>query len=181
MNDKHYIEQIYVYSELSPDEKRLVDDHVRHCESCRRYLNEFMASQSLLRRAADHKIEPDHAAKLTGSVMAAIHAEVRPGFRFRWLDSAAVRYGMMTCSLALVVLFVMQDPFVNDRANRGKLMMHMPRWKPEVLNTASMMREVRNNFLSKDEPRSLYACIKEGACSEHAIQKIKSSHSAYAK
>jgi len=187
MSSKHFIEQIYQYTELSPGEKRIVDEHVLQCESCRQSLAEFMAGQAMLRRAAGIKVEPGNAARLTVNIMEAVQTQMsRSNLILSWLDNALVRYGMMACSLALVFVFAMQELRTTKRTNQNTsqntaLSMNVRTVvKSDVLNTTAMLRDMRDNYLNKCETKSWYACIKEGECDSQILNRIKSSHALYA-
>ena len=188
MSSKHFIEQIYQYTELSPGEKRMVDEHVLQCESCRQCLAEFMAGQAMLRRAAGIKVEPGNAARLTANIMEAVHTPTsRSNVTLSWLDKAIVRYGMMACSVALVFVFAMQEVWTTKKTNQITSLQNAALSanirtveKTDVLNTTAMLRDVRDNYLNKGETKSWYACIKDGECDSQIIKRIKSSHALYA-
>jgi anti-sigma factor RsiW len=160
---------IYTYYELSPADKLSVDEHLDDCESCREHYAAMQTMMTIVGRASEQRPAPANAAKLTGNIMEVISTHDARARRSRRsvIDSLLVRSLMAACSLVLIVMFIGQQ-LPSKLPEDPMLSKHVV-----ALNTASFLKEVRENISAHDEPTPWYACARTEQCEHPIIQKIK--------
>lgn len=159
---------IYTYPELSDSDKLLLEDHVVDCESCRALLTGMRQSRVWIERAASFSPEPVHAAKLTGNIIRSITEQRAHYPQSRsWQDNPVFRLVMATCSFVLIVVFAAQQrvPDTPYKPAGGRSVV--------LLNTSTMLRELREQTSRKDESDSWYVCATQEYCNLAIVQKIK--------
>lgn len=138
MSCKEFERSIYVYSELSAEEKRLVDAHLQTCVSCAARFEEMSTVHSLIKQIAADELIPSNAARFTGNVMSKI-ISVQP----RPTPSPAVRFFIFTrlaftlVSAVLLVGFVVE---LRKDSDQSKRILSVNSGGPVILN-AKLVRE----------------------------------------
>lgn len=161
-------ELIYTYPELTDTDKQLVGAHVSGCALCRALFASVQGTSKLIKRAAVFSPEPEHAAKLTGSIMRSINEQRKPYRQSdRLLDAPFLRYGMTVCSLLLIAVFAAQQRLPESPYKP------VHRARSVLLNTSSMLREMREDVSRREESDSWYVCARQENCDLAIVQKIK--------
>src|SRR5689334_15147053 len=115
MSCKDFEQSIYVYNELSVDEKRPVDAHLQVCTSCAALFEELKETQLLLEQLANEEVVPPHAARLTTNIMSKILADkINRVSIFSELVLGRARIALTGLSFVLLVSFAIE--FLQDNA-----------------------------------------------------------------
>lgn len=167
MNCEKIREDIFLYDELSPLDKRAVDVHVSGCKTCEMVFSDHRRAQSLVHEVAQVQLRPSNSARLTSQVMDAIGKRQRQssstgeGRGYRLL-----RLAMTTCSIALVIVFV------NQHLSSPGDLQHTAEAKTTVLNTATMLRQLHS--ADRAEPQVWYSCARQTECTNPLVQQVRS-------
>jgi len=123
MSCKEFEMKIYLYPELSVKERNQVDTHLRTCVYCAALFWEVTQAQRLIHQAAQEKVIPLHAARLTGSIMSKIKQGAKPTW-YQWISdlllSKKVKYALSVSSSLLVLVFFIQTVENSPRINKDK-------------------------------------------------------------
>lgn len=115
MSCKDFEQNIYVYHELSTDEKKLVDTHLQTCSSCAALFEELKQTQLLIEQMANEAIVPKNAARLTSGIMSKISTEkINRVSIFSDLLLGRARIALTCLSVVLLVAFAVE--FLQDTA-----------------------------------------------------------------
>lgn len=164
MSCAHYLEDIYLYDELSPEERLKVDQHVLTCAACRTALDEVQQQSALVRRAAATRPEPVHPQRLTDAILARIEQPARRATvvtrLLAPLDSLFVRYSLAAVSVGLLVLFV------SEQYSGPVAVKRMPGPAASAtLNTGVFLKQYAEE---KKQPKpttpSWYQCLRDESC-----------------
>lgn len=103
-------ELIWLYDELSPDEKKRIDDHVLNCVSCTQARTRYLQLKAATEVLRSDMPTPAHAARLTHNIMAAVGKQKvgRTSFWFA-INTRAVRLACMSLSCILIIGFVIEQ------------------------------------------------------------------------
>lgn len=109
MSCKDFEQSIYVYSELSTDEKKMIDAHLQTCSSCTSMFEELKQSQLLIEGLINENIVPKNAARLTSSIMSKISTDkVDRSSIFTGLLLGHVRIALSGLSIVLLLSFAVE-------------------------------------------------------------------------
>lgn len=118
MSCHEFEKDLFVYSELSMEEKKRLDSHLTTCTRCATLFAEISQTQSLIHRvAADEQNLPVHAARLTSTIMRAVVTAAPTQMSFGFILSRA-RIAMTICSVVMLIAFSLQ--FLNDASQPRK-------------------------------------------------------------
>jgi predicted anti-sigma-YlaC factor YlaD len=112
MNCSRFEESIWLYDELTPSQRKDMDEHSINCKTCRKLAEGFFQSRALLKKVSTQKPAVQNAPHLTQRIMNAIEKEKR----MTWLDelvscldSYFLRYAFSAVSLFLISFFVFEQ------------------------------------------------------------------------
>lgn len=170
------IEQaIYLYAELSADEKSKVDDHISRCAACALLFNEWKHAQERIRLAKEIPLLPNNAARLTHQIMNTITAAPKAAKSevvWAWLSSQVVRYGFAIVSVIFIVFFIAEKQRYQTRVwvNNTSEQMSV------VLNSGSFIeaRQEDGKNQASISFTSLQNCAKQEDCNHSLIENFKS-------
>lgn len=115
MNRCKFEKRIYLYRELTFDEKKSTDAHIAQCESCRQLATRFFQEQKLIRDFSTRQFASTNPQQLTQGIMNSIERNEKRPIRFdrinSFLDRLFVRYAFGVLSLLLIAFF-----FIEQRA-----------------------------------------------------------------
>src|SRR5690606_29709035 len=103
---------IYLYPELTPDERSAVDQHVQSCVECQRIFIAFQSTREVVTTLMQSS-PPLHEGQMTSRIMNAINNKLHERTYFgesfvRALFAPSTRYGMVMLSLVLMALFIIE-------------------------------------------------------------------------
>jgi hypothetical protein len=111
MRCEKYERDIYLYDELSPEAREVIDEHVRTCTACRSLLEEVHQQSAWVKHASQPRPAAAQPQRLTNAILAQIEQP-----RTSWvttllapLDLLFVRYSLAAVSLGLLVFFVTEQ------------------------------------------------------------------------
>ncbi len=104
-----YEQSIYLWEEISPEEKAELNRHMEICPACTALFQQVQLMQAQLTEVSKNKTPAPHAAQLTSRIMQAVHEQQR-SLRPTLLTSLftpfqLIRYAFATLSLVLLVSF----------------------------------------------------------------------------
>jgi anti-sigma factor RsiW len=173
MSCAQYLEDIYLYDELAPEARQIVDQHVLTCEACRTLLEEVQQQAALLHNVSALRPEPAHPQQLTDAILARI--EQRPRQTpilmkvLAPLDVLFVRYALAAVSVGLLVLFVSEQqhgPVVVAPA--------VPLTASATLNTDAFLQQyAEGKEQPKPTPPAWYQCLRDESCATSLFETRK--------
>jgi predicted anti-sigma-YlaC factor YlaD len=155
MDCKSIEQLLYLYTELAPDEKEQVKEHLESCTACRQLLESIQQTQQKIHTVAVHRAVPAHAANLTRRIVEKLpsRSKTSPAEAIlQFMNKEILRYSLSTVSFILVVVFMIQffdpgQPNIPTRSATSKVV---------VLNASQW----RSAFSKKQQSRSAVAqCI----------------------
>lgn len=164
MKCNDFEEAIYLYPELSEAKRKQVDAHLQECQACRELFACVSTTQHIVARVAHTKPQPAHHSRLTSNIMQAVNQQQNQ--KSIWLNSLFVRYAMVAASIALIVLFGIEQMEPNE-FNKG-----MPVAGAVVLESTSISKTFLNRKKKSENRPSLYACAKSGECDNVFIKNF---------
>ena len=156
MKCKDFEREIYLYQELLPSEKKVVDDHVAVCKTCCELLVTVQNSEALISQIAFSKPQTENSSRLTSNIMQAISNKQKKSAS--WINSLFLRYAMTTASFVLVIAFCFES-----LSNTQPVTKRHSSAKTVTLNSTSLAKSYRAKKEKPEQP-SLYACVKSGEC-----------------
>jgi hypothetical protein len=111
MRCKEFESDIHVYSELSGEEKKIVDAHLENCASCQALFQEVRHMQNIVGVAAEKKALPLHAAKLTSDIMHKINGNSMWNWRnalASFAQNRSVKFSLSIVSSVLILSFLFE-------------------------------------------------------------------------
>lgn len=114
MNCSGFEENIYLYEELTPSQRKDLDDHSTTCMACKKLADEVFQSRVLIKKISAQRPEAHNTRQLTQRIMNAIEKEKRVPWLdgiASYLDSYFVRYAFSAVSLFLISLFVYEQQY----------------------------------------------------------------------
>jgi anti-sigma factor RsiW len=104
-----YEQSIYLWEEISPEEKAAVNKHMEICPNCAALLQQVQLMKSRVTEVSQNKTTPPHAAQLTSRIMQAVHEQQQRLHTTRLASLFSpfqlIRYAFATLSLVLLVSF----------------------------------------------------------------------------
>ncbi len=164
MKCDHIKPKIYLYDELSIDERALCDKHIAECTSCAAMFKETMQQRVFLREAASWKEQPDNAALLTQKIMAVVNQTAvhkKTGFeafvsRFKLIQ---LRFTLGMISLFLVVFFAIElnQPWSHRAVSQNNRVVKQVPKNASVLNTTQLFKNIK----ARKKKKAKQDCIKQ--------------------
>lgn len=125
MNCRKMGEKIYLYNELTPSEKIVVDQHLSQCDPCSQLAREVLYSQAVIKNAAKRRPELRNPSVLTQRIMNAREKEEGKlsilSMLFNQLDGIIVRYSMGIISVILISFFIYEQQTEGNSAARKNI------------------------------------------------------------
>ena len=164
MSCEKYVQDIYLYDELPPEAREVIDKHVLTCTDCRTLLEEVQQQSAWVKHASLAPPEARHPQQLTDAILARIERPTRSASLVTTLlapmDSLFVRYSLAAVSVGLLVLFL------SEQQNGPAVVtpMHRPA-AAATLNTNDFLQP----YTQEKEQRppaspSWYQCLRDESC-----------------
>src|SRR6478609_7338942 len=108
MTCSEFERQIILFSELTIEEKVIVNNHVSQCESCAAFLESQSSMTNVIRKVASIKPEPKDQFVLTRNILAKIKTEDQGRLKIFDFSTVSVpynfaRYAMAAVSVGLII------------------------------------------------------------------------------
>lgn len=104
-----YEQSIYLWEEISPEEKAALTRHMEACPACTELFQQVQLMQAQITEVSQNKTTPPHAAQLTSRIMQAVHesqSNSRSTLTARLFSPfQLIRYACATLSLILLISF----------------------------------------------------------------------------
>jgi predicted anti-sigma-YlaC factor YlaD len=140
MNCSECEKRIYLYRELTPNEKKITDEHIAHCSSCRTIALKALQQQEVIRKVRSVKSMPQDPAWLTQRIMNSIERKEshvsRVGGIATFLDSLFVRYAFSFLSIVLIAFFYIEQ----GDAHQVDIVAKVEIKQGTILNTSSFLK-----------------------------------------
>jgi predicted anti-sigma-YlaC factor YlaD len=112
MNCRRLEEKIYQYTELTPSERKDLEEHLNQCEACSKLARQVFYSRALIKMAASHRPEVTNPHLLTQRIIHSIDKKKSrsiPALLTDYLDSIFIRYAITVVSVFLISFFVYEQ------------------------------------------------------------------------
>ncbi len=142
MNCRDFERRIYSYEENTPSERKLLDQHLDHCEACKQLAQEVFQWQAVIKKEAALKPEPGSPHQLTQRIMNGVMKEKSGSIidvLADYLDSFFVRFAVGTLAILLISFFIYEQQVTVYSSSVHKEPTKKANHGP-VLNMASYMR-----------------------------------------
>lgn len=111
-----YEQSIYLWGEISPEEKAALTRHMEACPTCAELFRQVQLMQDQVTEVSLNKTTAPHAANLTSRIMQAVH-EQRNHSRVNltrriFSPFQLIRYSFATLSLALLISFGLEYTYI---------------------------------------------------------------------
>jgi anti-sigma factor RsiW len=168
MSCEKYEQNLYLYDELSPQERAIIDEHVHTCIACRSLLEEIQQQSAWVKYASQTRPEPAHPQRLTNAILAQL-SQPRTSMATKFLaplDILFVRYSLAAVSLGLVVLFV------SEQQQGSVVTKSMPRPAASAtLNTNAFLQQYAQEKEQRQPAQpSWYQCLHDVSCAEASLE-----------
>jgi predicted anti-sigma-YlaC factor YlaD len=169
MKCKDFEQDIYLYSELSEEERIMVTAHMQECAACKELFQVVLSTQTLIAKASVIKPELANHGRLTSSIMQALQKK-EINFSLSFLNSFFLKYSMVTISVALIVTFA-----VEQYSSAEVLPMAQTSQSGTVLlNSVSIAKNLQDRKEKNQlHSTSLYACLKSESCGKTFIESFR--------
>ncbi len=173
MNCRNWEESVYLYDELSTEERKQLDNHLPQCAECTLLFQRVQQMQTAVREASGDKAIIRDPVLLTAKIMRSLPTAYPSGTKWSavfnaLMNSLFTRYALGAVSLLLIFFFV----------NEQQTKTHLP--KSEIVYSGSKASIPLNtkNFMkaiTQDKPAesSLYLCIKSNQCDYGIVKMYK--------
>lgn len=155
---------IYLYKELSPPERNILDAHLAQCPSCRALADQVIESRSTVNQVRRIMPEIENPERVTQRIMRTIGAQSKIGLWSQitaYVDTVFVRYAFSFASLVLILFFVSEQSVDSQLNNVIDKKIEIT--QASILNT----RAISNNYLMKRKSNgqafSRYTYYKQNA------------------
>lgn len=171
-------ELIWLYEELSFDEKKRIDDHVLNCVSCTRARARYLQLKAATEVLRSDMPIPAHAARLTHNIMATVGKQKvgRTSFWFA-INTRAVRLASMCLSLMLIIGFVIEQrqasPASVDHVAAVRMKEHHATLNTLAFQQAYLKRLSEANT-TNDGPKSEQLAVLENVAVAEGVLNISS-------
>lgn len=169
MNCAHVERNMYLYDELTPEERVETDRHMAKCAKCQATIERINQERAMLMRIRGLAAPvPDHT-KITRRVMIRVmetqrrkHSVLQSIYlrlsAYLGLSAAPVRYAMAAVSLLLILTFAIEFRSGNGsqtitKQYSGNAQKHIQ------LNTASFYKTLTEKDHTSSTTESVYACL----------------------
>jgi len=178
MSCKKFKESIYLYDELSPEERRMLDEHLRECASCRILLNEVQAMTKSIKVFSSLRPVPQNNASLTHTIMADIERSQQEsiGLLDRLFSFPTLRYSLAGLSIVMVISFVAEHNIAQNQTY-AKSTVQVSELS-SVLNTNHFLKtmEISRGENVNKKHFSISLCLSTGTCDQLSYFKTKKNH-----
>lgn len=160
MNCREAEKRIYIYTELSPRERKETDIHIQSCASCKAVLEHVTSARSIAMSSSTPPLV--NPGDMTRRIMNAVHtSHPNRSFSFPRFGllrfNNGLRYGMAALSFCLLVSFFAE--YNRDLQPRRPTAMYTINTKDVKLNTASFSRTLAAARERNDGGTALYECV----------------------
>jgi hypothetical protein len=168
---------VYLYDELSPEEKVVVDTHLPHCKGCTALFQEAQHMRLTLHTVSVVKPEIKKPEQLTQNVLQAIKAGHRhkpTAIITSFLDSLFTRYAFAALSLSLMVFFIVEQQSEFHQDHSQFQIVKVRATSAVTLNTTSFLKASGQQQENETwKLSSLYTCLKTNDCDDSLIRNFK--------
>jgi predicted anti-sigma-YlaC factor YlaD len=160
MSCEKYLQDIYLYDELSPEAREVIDKHVLTCTDCRTLLEEVQQQSAWVKHASLAPPKARHPRQLTDAILARIERPTRRATLLAPMDSLFVRYALAAVSVGLLVLFL------SEQQNGPAVVKTMYRPAASAtLNTNDFLQPYTQEKEQRPPaPPSWYQCLRDESC-----------------
>lgn len=172
MNCKKAEEHIYLYNELTTDERAVVDAHLHICIGCRTLFQEQqVVAETIKMRKVKHELRDPVA--LTQRIMAQVEEEKNKvvigwfGVQ-QFLSTPALRYTLSGVSFILIMFFAIEQNETTDITQAATVLSTSLVQTEATLNTSAILQAVQSNRIAEEKSKSvsLFACLKTNTCTK---------------
>lgn len=114
MSCREFEETVWIYSELTVQQKRVVDDHRERCSQCQAVWEDWFALTTITSNWRKAEPIPKHASQLTRVIMTSVASDKKSRkLPVIWIDTINtiwLRYTMACLTGLLVVSFFYEEP-----------------------------------------------------------------------
>lgn len=173
MSCRKWEESVYLYDELSAEERKQLDNHLQQCTECTILFQHVQQMQTIVKDASGAKAIVRDPVLLTAKIMqslptAPVSGSKWPSAMNALMNNLLTRYTLGAVSLLLIFFFV----------NEQQRKIHLP--KPEIVYSGSkasipLNTKVFMKAITQDKPAesSLYLCIKSNQCDYGIVKMYK--------
>lgn len=163
-------QHIYLYSELSAQERQSLHVHLDTCERCAKVFQAMQATMALVSQS-QQPLAVDHAALTARIIQAVAATSRRPLPTNWWLGQTLLRYGMAACSVLLIVFFVAEHRIAAAPVNVVYAKSGAP------LRMAGTIHRVLTQDKTPQDEKCFYASWRRESCTHSVWEKIKVKYS----
>jgi anti-sigma factor RsiW len=177
MNCEELEQHIYLYRELSAAEQAAVDRHVETCAACLALLESVQRQHRLVREIASDRPSIKDPRQLTDAVMQAIGQD-RPQGKVVFLDRAWFRYSAVAASAALIMFFLLEQPWQEPQLPQQAAATTPLRQVPTPVMDTQAFLKVQQQRRQKTESTffTTYAeCVQRGDCDRETLRLLKNN------
>lgn len=140
MNCSEFEKRIYLYQELTSAERKITDEHVARCESCRAMVSLLLQQQEIIRKAKPLKPLINDPEWLTQRIMNSVerkekHVSQLDGIK-SFLDNLFVRYAFSAISVLLITFFFIE----HQNVSRVQMVAKVEIKQGTILNTSNFLK-----------------------------------------
>lgn len=173
MSCKHIEENIWLYDELSREQKISIDKHLLTCVDCKIIWDQAQGLAATSKMWQEEVPVVENAAQLTHKIMGVINnRQDQKKSLFTLIDSintSWLRYSMASLSFLLLITFVYDGPF----AERVPETMSHEIPEAASLTSSDFIKDRLKVKNMEGHPFSLVACIENRNCPPLIIEKKK--------
>jgi predicted anti-sigma-YlaC factor YlaD len=165
MSCEQYLQDIYLYDELSSEAREVIDKHVLTCSDCRTLLEKVQQQSAWMKHASSlAPPEARHPQQLTDAILARIERPTRRATLVTTLlapmDSLFVRYSLAAISVGLLVFFLSEQ----QHGTVAVKTMYRPA-ASATLNTNEFLQPYTQEKEQRPPaPPSWYQCLRDESC-----------------
>src|SRR5690348_7590162 len=120
---KDFEKRIYLYSELSSEEQRTLEEHLQQCDSCRALLNDVQSMTKKVQEFAAVKPLPRNNANLTHQIMSGVEKSKNKNLVLSSLNTLfampTLRYSLAALSIIIVASFITEQDIGEQQTYSG--------------------------------------------------------------
>lgn len=152
MRCREFEKRIYLYEELTTEERKVVDHHINQCAACRELIEQISNSRAIIKKVKLHQPEAQNSNRLTQRIMNAIDQEKEKSLLEVWvtyLDSLFFRYATSALSVFLISFFIYEQQAIDPSSEVGKIS------KTEIQGAVLDMSKFHSTYTRRRESRPL--------------------------
>jgi predicted anti-sigma-YlaC factor YlaD len=127
---KHYkikkLISVYIDGEVSEEEKKFIENHLKVCSSCRKYLEDLKRINSFLKTWEDESISPDLEQKIKMNFLNNKNKEVRK------MKSKKILIGSTGILVVLLLTLIGINMFVNIEDKQKTSDLILTKYLPQI-------------------------------------------------